>query len=173
MIVAQSLQAIHTLGSEKLRSAIRANKEALELLLLSWSWRDTDGRTMQYRFLAEADDRCPAVNTWLVMMADAGFLDCVKTRVRAFTHSEYRKFLGAAVSRLEEWEMLKPKSKAIAIVELVQVVHIFLDLPEYATWYARSMFGPKVLSIARESPGLRTLTRYGLQFVPFPVAVST
>lgn len=173
MLVAQSLQTILRLGSEKLCAEIKASPEALELVLASWWWRDDEGRTMHYRFLAEADDRCPAVGAFLSMIGGLGCFERVTNRVHAFTDSEHRKFFGAAVSRLEEWEILKPRSKPIAIIDLLQVTHAFLELPEYAAWYARSQFGPKVLSIARASPDLCTVTQYGLQFVPFPVAIST
>lgn len=170
MLAAQCLQSIYT---AKLRAEIEECPQTWDLLLYFWSWAGPSGRTLHYHFLEGPKETCPVLTMLCDMLEKVTTSVSLAEKVQAFSKSQYLRFIGSALDRLEEWAILRLEPQPVVVMRLLQLMQAPLDLPEYAAWYARCEFSPKILCVAKKLPHLRARGKYGRQLLPLPVAVAT
>ncbi|KAJ3537563.1 hypothetical protein NMY22_g5542 [Coprinellus aureogranulatus] len=126
-----------------------------------------------YTLGIEADDTCPVVSMLREMVAIPASLAHLSERIQAFSKFQYQQFIGSAVQRLDEWDMLGREPTGLSTMNLLELMQSFIHIPTFAEWFARSGFAGKILRLARRYPHLQAPGKYGSRFHPLPVAVST
>lgn len=181
MNTVETLQDMYVSCSRDLMGAINTSTEILELLSYLWVWRDTDGKTLTWRYSSNGA-RCPIANLFPFISTSVPFTTNNLARLLVGrTYQHHLAFISSSLARLEEWTSLALAGKlessalqsytfnAIAMTQQYE----FLQVPAYADAYINTKFPSRALTLAMKFPDLKvSASSQSNGSATFPVAVS-
>ncbi|KAJ3505100.1 hypothetical protein NMY22_g17699 [Coprinellus aureogranulatus] len=162
-------------------TTIWGRDDALDLLLWLWMLEYTDSGTKCSLNNALIKHGNTLVMLMTLLTAGPGYLNRIKHKVAALSHSKHRRFVESSLRTFDGWvsdaltRQDPSRLQPVWLQRLILLTQEYLDIPSFARAYAQSGFTLRIVEVA-SSERFRSIQGFlprGPRAQPFDVAVSS
>ncbi|KAJ3523541.1 hypothetical protein NMY22_g11392 [Coprinellus aureogranulatus] len=162
-------------------TTIWGRDDALDLLLWLWMLEYTDSGTKCSLNNALIKHGNTLVMLMTLLTAGPGYLNRIKLKVAALSHSKHRRFVESSLRTFDGWvsdawtRQDPSRLQPVWLQRLILLTQEYLDIPSFARAYAQSGFAQCIVEVA-SSERFRSIQGFlprGPRAQPFDVAVSS